>query len=346
MVEGVCELIGVCLGLIGLIGVSAVTGLPMWRVTAFIQENIIVMETRWEGLWMNCYRQANIRMQCKVYDSLLYLPRELQAARGLMCCSVALSFVGLVVSMPGLRSGSCFSDQPRLKSLIIAIAGAMEIMAAICALVPVSWTAHSIIQDFYNPLLLDAQRRELGEALYIGWVAAFILFSSGVVFLVCRNYQSNQPYPVYAPNRLMMPHFQPLIPTPSSMSSHQPLFLNHSFSSQQPSHLAYNFPAAPSGGQAQLYNVPVVYPANMIPVQHHSSLHSSHDSGMISIPIKPFHSRTHSAHQSVHSTPPADGNFGTGGQHTVPLPPVVGNKWKRIGSHQLSSTHSSSGIYI
>ncbi|KAG7322022.1 hypothetical protein KOW79_014880 [Hemibagrus wyckioides] len=314
MVEGACELIGFCLGVVGLIGASAVTGLPMWKVTAFIQENIIVMETRWEGLWMNCYRQANIRMQCKVYDSLLYLPPELQAARGLMCCSVALSFLGLVASMPGLRSISCFSEQPRIKSLIIAVAGSMEIMAAICVLIPVSWTAHTIIRDFYNPLVLDAQRRELGEALYIGWVTAFILCASGVVFLACRSYQSNNNplyQSVYAPNRLKTSHFQPLAPTPSSISSisHQPLLLSHhSFSSQQPSPLAFNVPAAPSGGQGPLYNVPVVYPANMVPVQHHPSLYSSHDSGIITIPINPLRSGTVSTHPSLHSAPPAAGD--------------------------------------
>lgn len=78
MVQGVSEIAALCVGLVGLIGAAAVTGMPMWKVTAFIGENIIVMETRWEGLWMNCYRQANIRMQCKVYDSLLYLPADLQ----------------------------------------------------------------------------------------------------------------------------------------------------------------------------------------------------------------------------------------------------------------------------
>ncbi|KAK2831104.1 hypothetical protein Q7C36_016190 [Tachysurus vachellii] len=350
MVESVCELIGFCLGVVGLIGASTVTGLPMWKVTAFIQENIIVMETRWEGLWMNCYRQANIRMQCKVYDSVLYLPPELQAARGLMCCSVVLSFLALVASLPGLHCISCFPDHTRVKSLIIVVAGSMEIMAAICVLIPVSWTAHTIIQDFYNPLLLDAQRRELGEALYIGWVTAFILCASGVVFLACRSYQSNNNQPVYAPYRLKTTHFQYPNPTPSSISSfsHQPLLLNHhSFSSQQPSPLVYNVLATPPSGQTQLYNVPVVYPANIMPVQHHPSLHSSHDSRRISIPINPLNSGTFSTHPSLRSTPPAagyDGNFGTVVQPTVPFPTMY--KQKNTGSPQPSSTHSSSGVYI
>lgn len=104
MVQGVTEIAALCVGLVGLIGAAATTGLPMWKVTAFIGENIIVMETRWEGLWMNCFRQANIRMQCKVYDSLLFLPPDLQAARGLMCCSL----VGAGSPCRSGRNAMCF----------------------------------------------------------------------------------------------------------------------------------------------------------------------------------------------------------------------------------------------
>uniref|UniRef100_A0AAV2J467 Claudin n=1 Tax=Knipowitschia caucasica TaxID=637954 RepID=A0AAV2J467_KNICA len=106
MIQGVSDLAAVCVGILGLLGAAATTGMPMWKVTAFIGENIIVMETRWEGLWMNCFRQANIRMQCKVYDSLLFLPPELQASRGLMCCSLALSGLGLCVAFAGMSGSS------------------------------------------------------------------------------------------------------------------------------------------------------------------------------------------------------------------------------------------------
>ncbi|XP_049582157.1 claudin-8 [Syngnathus scovelli] len=183
MVQGICELAAVCVGLLGLIGAAATTGMPMWKVTAFIEENIVVMETRWEGLWMNCYRQANIRMQCKVYDSLLFLPAELQASRGLMCCSLALSGLGLMVATLGLRCTSCFRDNRRVKSAILSVAGGMQLLASLCVFIPVSWTGHVIIRDFYNPLLIDAQRRELGEALYIGWVTGAFLFASGLLFI-------------------------------------------------------------------------------------------------------------------------------------------------------------------
>ncbi|XP_059188072.1 claudin-8-like [Centropristis striata] len=181
-----CEVVALVIGFIGLIGVAAVTGLPMWKVTAFIEENIIVMETRWEGLWMNCYRQANIRMQCKVYDSLLFLPPDLQAARGLMCSAVALTTFALIVAAVGMKCTKVVDHRARTKHVVLVAGGCLFLLACVTTLIPVSWTGHVIIRDFYNPLLIDAQRRELGEALYIGWVTSALLFTAGVI-LLCRH---------------------------------------------------------------------------------------------------------------------------------------------------------------
>ncbi|KAG8001885.1 Claudin-8 [Nibea albiflora] len=189
MANSALEIVGLLLTIIGLIGAAASTGMPMWRVTAFIGENIIVFETRYEGLWMNCFRQADIRMQCKVYDSLLALPPDLQAARGLMCCALALGGLGLLIGLVGLQCTSCIENNDPAKRFVLITAGVMIIMACICVIIPVSWTGHVIIRDFYNPLLIDAQRRELGEALYIGWVASAFLFFGGCMF-VCCNLQS------------------------------------------------------------------------------------------------------------------------------------------------------------
>uniref|UniRef100_A0A3Q0R1I1 Claudin 8.3 n=1 Tax=Amphilophus citrinellus TaxID=61819 RepID=A0A3Q0R1I1_AMPCI len=211
MIQGASELAAMCVGLVGLIGASAATGLPMWKVTAFIGENIIVMETRWEGLWMNCYRQANIRMQCKVYDSLLYLPPELQAARGLMCTATAFSALGLLVALAGMRCVSCIQGNDRAKTIILMVAGVMQFMACICVFIPVSWTGHAIISDFYNPLLINAQRRELGEALYIGWVTGAVLFASSMLFVCRRIPKEKSSFNVHQP-----PNFQNYKTTPNN----------------------------------------------------------------------------------------------------------------------------------
>ncbi|CAK6968900.1 claudin-8-like [Scomber scombrus] len=245
MANSALEIVGLLLTVIGLIGAAASTGMPMWRVTAFIGENIIVFETRYEGLWMNCYRQADIRMQCKVYDSLLALSPDLQAARGLMCAAVALSGLGLLISLVGLQCTSCIDNSnDRSKRMVLIIAGSMILMSCICVLIPVSWTGHVIITDFYNPLLIDAQRRELGEALYIGWVAAAFLFAGGCMFTCCNIqsddkssqryvYSRNTDYVAYPPQPLQ-PQQLMFLPQPQPVLSRHPSS-NYSYHSRHPS---------------------------------------------------------------------------------------------------------------
>ncbi|XP_074535924.1 claudin-8-like [Halichoeres trimaculatus] len=257
MANSALEIVGLIVTLIGLIGTAASTGMPMWRVTAFIGENIIVFETRYEGLWMNCFRQADIRMQCKVYDSLLALPPDLQAARGLMCCALALGGLGLLISLVGMQCTSCIENNDEAKRIVLIIAGVMIICACICVLIPVSWTGHVIIRDFYNPLLIDAQRRELGEALYIGWVASFFLFVGGCMFL-CFNLQSTKDteserylysrasdytaYPPQPPQPLqpLQPQQLVILPQPQPQLQPQPMLSrypsnNYSYNSRHPS---------------------------------------------------------------------------------------------------------------
>ncbi|XP_029373584.1 claudin-8-like [Echeneis naucrates] len=358
MLQGVSEVAAMCVGLIGLIGAAATTGLPMWKVTAFIGENIIVMETRWEGLWMNCYRQANIRMQCKVYDSLLFLPPELQAARGLMCCSVALSGLGLFVAMAGMRCFSCLQGNDRAKTIILMVAGAMQFMACICVFIPVSWTGHVIIRDFYNPLLIDAQRRELGEALYIGWVTGAFLFASAMLF-VCRRFPSEKgSFDVYHPanflaSRPALMRYNPISSVPSLRStSYHPSLLNNGSAGPQLEMPLENIPQLMTNGRA-LINPPVVYnpslPENASLLYQHSTAHqssmqSSNHAGRI---YTPGHSLYISRNTSPCSLTYA-GNPTASYQssfHPVPHTPVfIGYKASRIepGSH----SGSSAGVYI
>ncbi|KAH1187863.1 hypothetical protein KIL84_020612 [Mauremys mutica] len=169
MASGVLQIVGLVVGGIGLAGTFAVTGMPQWRVTAFIENNIIVFETIWEGLWMHCIRQANIRMQCKVYDSLLALSPDLQASRGLMCSASALSFLAFMIAVMGMKCTQCTGNNKRIKGHILLAAGILFILSGIVVFIPVCWVANTIIRDFYNPVVNVAQKRELGEALYIGW---------------------------------------------------------------------------------------------------------------------------------------------------------------------------------
>ncbi|XP_012708252.2 claudin-4 [Fundulus heteroclitus] len=189
MVSAGFQILGSALGIIGWIGVIIVCAVPMWRVTAFIGSNIITSQTTWEGIWMNCVVQSTGQMQCKVYDSMLELSSDLQAARALTIISILVGVVAILLSIAGGKCTNCVEDEQKKIKVGIA-AGVMFIIAAILCLVPVCWTAHTIIQDFYSPLLVQSQKRELGAALYIGWGAAALMLIGGG--MLCSNCPKNE----------------------------------------------------------------------------------------------------------------------------------------------------------
>ncbi|XP_006862582.1 PREDICTED: claudin-8 [Chrysochloris asiatica] len=207
MATSALQIAGLVLGGIGMVGSLAVTIMPQWKVSAFIGSNIVTAENMWEGLWMTCMRHMNIRMQCKRYDSLLALPPELQASRGLMCAATVLSFLAFMTTILGMKCTRCTGDNEKVKGHILLAAGIIFIVAGIVVLIPVSWVANSIIRDFYNPVVDIALKRELGEALYIGWVTALVLIAGGTLFccIFCCNEKNNMSYRYSIPSHRTTP---------------------------------------------------------------------------------------------------------------------------------------------
>ncbi|XP_062843760.1 claudin f [Trichomycterus rosablanca] len=161
------QMIGTALAIIGWMMVIVVCALPMWKVTAFIGHNIVTAQTTWVGIWMNCVVQSTGQMQCKVYDSMLALSADMQAARAMIIVAILAGICGIMVSVAGGKCTNCIEDA-RSKSMACITAGILFIIAGLLCLIPVSWSAHSIIADFYNPLMMDAQRRELFKMGRIG----------------------------------------------------------------------------------------------------------------------------------------------------------------------------------
>ncbi|XP_056263804.1 claudin-4-like [Pseudoliparis swirei] len=174
------EIVGIALGVIGFIIAIVTCILPMWRVTAFIGANIITAQTISEGLWMNCVTQSTGQMQCKIYDSMLALTPDLQASRAMMIVAIILAVLGVMISIVGAKCTNCIEDEAS-KAKVMIIAGIFFVLAGLLVLIPVSWTATVVIQNFYNPLLISAQKRELGASIYIGWGAATLLLIGGAM---------------------------------------------------------------------------------------------------------------------------------------------------------------------
>ncbi|XP_039099407.1 claudin-4 [Hyaena hyaena] len=187
------QVMGIALAVLGWLGAILSCALPMWRVTAFIGSNIVTSQTIWEGLWMNCVVQSTGQMQCKVYDSLLALPQDLQAARALMVICIILAVLGVLLSVVGGKCTNCVEDESA-KAKTMVVAGVVFLMAGLLVMVPVSWTANNIIRDFYNPLVPSGQKREMGASLYVGWAASGLLLLGGA--LLCCNCppRTDKPY--------------------------------------------------------------------------------------------------------------------------------------------------------
>ncbi|KAM8897489.1 claudin-4-like [Spinachia spinachia] len=184
MVSTGLQMLGAALGILGWIGAIIVCAIPMWKVSAFIGSNIVTSQITWEGIWMNCVVQSTGQMQCKVYDSMLALPQDLQAARALTIISIVVGILAILLSVAGGQCTNCVKDTSSKAKVAIG-AGVMFILAGVLCLVPVCWAASTIIRDFYNPLLGSGQKRELGAALYIGWGAAALMLIGGG--MLCCN---------------------------------------------------------------------------------------------------------------------------------------------------------------
>lgn len=173
------QMLASALALLGWAGALLSCFFPMWRVTAFVGTTIVTSETMWEGIWMSCVTQSTGQMQCKPYESTLALSTDLQAARALMVMAILAGAAGLILAFLGGKCTIFLTQTKRTKAKIAGAAGVALIVAGILCMIPVSWSAGIVVKAFYNPLLADSQRREIGGAIYLGWGASILLVLGG-----------------------------------------------------------------------------------------------------------------------------------------------------------------------
>lgn len=131
-----------------------------------------------EGLWTSCVIQSTGQQQCKNYDSLLILPSDLQAARAMTIISIIVGGLSLLVVFCGADFTTCVQNDDA-KPKISLVAGIGLVLAGLLVIIPVSWSAHIVVRDFRNPLVPQAQRREMGACIYVGWGAGVLLILAG-----------------------------------------------------------------------------------------------------------------------------------------------------------------------
>ncbi|XP_006878078.1 PREDICTED: claudin-6-like [Chrysochloris asiatica] len=177
--------LGITLTILGWFSAMVSCILPMWKVTTFIDSPTMEDQVTWEGLWMSCMMLSTGQMQCEVYDSLLALPQDLQAARAFYIVALLVGLIALVVYLAAANCTTIMENKD-FKPCLALTSGIILITSGVLTLIPICWTANTIIHDVHNPLLLESQKRELGASLYLGWAASGLLFLGGG--LLCFTY--------------------------------------------------------------------------------------------------------------------------------------------------------------
>uniref|UniRef100_A0A8B9HM19 Claudin n=1 Tax=Astyanax mexicanus TaxID=7994 RepID=A0A8B9HM19_ASTMX len=131
------QIMGMITALLGWLGVIMACGLPQWKVTAFIGSNIVTAQIMWEGIWMSCVVQSTGQMQCKVYDSMLALGSDLQAARAMIIISILAGVFGIIMSMAGGKCTNCVEDS-RSKAMACLTAGVLFVIAGLLSFILVT----------------------------------------------------------------------------------------------------------------------------------------------------------------------------------------------------------------
>ncbi|CAL9684418.1 unnamed protein product [Knipowitschia caucasica] len=197
--------LGISLSMAGVAGTILICALPMWKVTAFIGTHLVVMQVFWEGLWMTCVSEYTGQMQCKLYDAILDLSPDLQAARGLICISIFLGCLGFLIFLLGARCTNCLSH-PGAKQRVVMSSGLIFCLSSLTTVVAVAWTANSIINDFYNPRVPEVLKKELGAAIYCGFVTSGLVFIGGLLLCItCPPQRAKFPSARYTKAKMPTP---------------------------------------------------------------------------------------------------------------------------------------------
>ncbi|XP_061685846.1 claudin-9-like isoform X3 [Syngnathoides biaculeatus] len=197
MVSTSLQLLGLVLAVLGWVCGTLVSAAPLWRVSAFVGGELVIAQVMWEGLWMNCLSQTTGEIQCKTYDSTLALPTSTQAARSLTVLSLLLCILALLLGVMGAKCTHCLRDTNQaFKARLARLAGMLFVVAGLAFLIPISWTAYAIIRDFYDLKVPAPLKRELGPALYLGWVTSALLLLGGALLHVGSSPKGGASAPV------------------------------------------------------------------------------------------------------------------------------------------------------
>ncbi|XP_069775860.1 claudin-15a [Narcine bancroftii] len=177
---------GLGLGLLGWVLVAVCLANEEWKVST-LDGSVITTSTIYENLWKSCASDSTGVFNCRHFLTLFGLSDYVRVSQALMIISIVLGLFAVVVSIFGMQCFQLQRADPDEKAKVASAGGALFIVAALCAMVPVSWYAFNITRQFYDPLY-SGTKYELGPGLYIGWAGGSLQIIGGICLcLTCKR---------------------------------------------------------------------------------------------------------------------------------------------------------------
>ncbi|XP_061136780.1 claudin-like protein ZF-A89 [Syngnathus typhle] len=195
------QMLGTVLCVLGWMGTIMVCALPQWKVRVLADPFIQTRQATWEGIWMMCVIHSTGQIQCKVFDSTLVPSSDILTARALIIASILLGTLASLLCLAGGKCTNCVRDQGTKIKICVA-SGVFFILAGVLCLIPVCWTANSVIRDLSHPGTFSRYKTKLGAALFIGWGSSGLLIIGGALLgiaFLCANCQPKDDYPTKSP---------------------------------------------------------------------------------------------------------------------------------------------------
>uniref|UniRef100_UPI0035900F5A claudin-19-like n=1 Tax=Myxine glutinosa TaxID=7769 RepID=UPI0035900F5A len=181
-----CQLMAALLSAVGVAGIVSSAVSDEWRVTSRAAS---ILTASWvsHGLWRDCVANAMGTVRCRRHFTVMKLELHVKVCRALMVSAVLLAVIGLLIMLPGLHCTNPRGFTCSQKVRLSATSACLLALSALTTLTAVSFYAHKITVDFYDPNLIGA-RYEYGPALYVGWVASGItLLTSLALCCTCKS---------------------------------------------------------------------------------------------------------------------------------------------------------------
>ncbi|CAK7313709.1 claudin-34 [Vulpes vulpes] len=199
------QMAGFTIATVGWILTTTSTGLVEWRVWYMNNSSLFPSGLVCVGMWKVCiyqyitnFNRATLCHRYTYHDT--YLPLDIRISQNLLLVATILGLLGRAAIIFALRNVYMGIHQDATFNPFI-VSGILNVVAGVCISITVVWNFYSVINEegitfppsLYIPFKPDSQ--EIGSALLVACLAAFMMLLSGLLFLSYKRPPARQIHP-------------------------------------------------------------------------------------------------------------------------------------------------------